>query len=518
MDAIDARKVCKDYYEYKVFFKGKLLMRALHNVSFNVKKHDFFGLLGPNGAGKTSLISILTTNLKMTSGEVYINGYNLETEEKKIRECISWSFGADYEGVGWSSVYKNMMLAASFIGLTKDKAKARVEYLLKQFDLYEHRHLDVWRLSLGMGSKYSLAVAMIKNPDILFLDEPLTGLDVETKEHLRYILHDINDNGTTLVYTTHQLQEIEQFCKNVMVVKKGHVAYAGSLKKLKEKYRNYNALDVECVGKNITAFLEKLKQKVSYIQDYEIQESYHDHHYLNIFTKVPSEEVLHKIAAQFTNNDISIRQINAGVLSLENVFKKIIDGEEDNKQRIRHYRMTMETPQLKDIKLLKSSDPEIREHTCVVFWKYNKSLVKQVLAKMLLDSHDMKIAALKAIADIKAPELLRWVHNALDEDDPEIRRQAIITLTMYGDEQALHEIMELLLDTNHVLEVLEEIATMPKEIQHKLGEEVKELSLNDKQFLQYNIKKTKNAEQLYHLLHLKHKTYKEYKKAKNKDT
>lgn len=516
MYAIDAKKVCKEYYEYKVFFKGKLLTRALHNISFTVKKGDFFGLLGPNGAGKTSLISILTTNLKMTAGKVLINGYDLEKDEKKIRESISWSFGADYEGVGWSSVYKNMMLAASFIGLKKNTAKQRVDYLLKQFDLYEHRHLDVWRLSLGMGSKYSLAVAMLKDPEILFLDEPLTGLDIETKEHLRYILHDINDNGTTLIYTTHQLQEIEQFCKNVLVLKKGHVAYLGSLKQLKDRYRNYNVLDIECVGKNITSFLERLKSTVPYVQDYEIQESYHSHHYLNVFTKVPSENVLHKMATVFNTNHFTIRQINAGVLSLENIFKKIIDGEEDSKQRIRHYRLTKELPVLKDIKLLKSPDPEVREHACVVFWKYNKSLVKEVLAKMLIDSHDLKIAALKAIAEIEAPELMKFVHTAVDEDDPEIRKQAIIALTHSGDKQALDEIIELMLNPDHVAEVLEEIVSMPSEIQHKLSEEVKALSISDKQFLQYHIQRMKHADQLYHILHLRHKTYKEFKKAKNK--
>ena len=167
MDIISVKGLKKDYYQYKVFEKGKILTTALNDISFTVKKGDFFGLLGKNGAGKSTLLKILTTNLEKSAGKVMINGYDMDKDENNIKKYISWMFGVDYDGVGWSSVEKNLKLAAYFLGLKKGQAEKQVEELLKYFSLYKHRKLDVWRMSTGMQGKYSLCVAMLKNPKIL---------------------------------------------------------------------------------------------------------------------------------------------------------------------------------------------------------------------------------------------------------------------------------------------------------------------------------------------------------------
>ena len=102
---IDVSRLHKDFYQYKVFSKGKLLTHALKDVSFQVKQGDFYGLLGRNGAGKSTLLRILTTNLEKSSGKVVINGVDLDKDIQSIKQTISWMFGVDYEGIGWSSVY-----------------------------------------------------------------------------------------------------------------------------------------------------------------------------------------------------------------------------------------------------------------------------------------------------------------------------------------------------------------------------------------------------------------------------
>ena len=127
MDMVNVKNVCKDYYQYRVFMRGKLLTQALKNVSFTVKRGDFFGLLGKNGAGKSTLLKILTTNLEKSAGKVSVNRYDLDKDEDKIKQSISWMFGVDYDGIGWSSVEKNLLLAASFLGLRKGEAEERVK-------------------------------------------------------------------------------------------------------------------------------------------------------------------------------------------------------------------------------------------------------------------------------------------------------------------------------------------------------------------------------------------------------
>ena len=212
--------------------KGKLLTQALKNVSFTIKKGDFFGLLGKNGAGKSTMLKILTTNLEKSGGKVSINGYDLDTEENDIKRSISWMFGFDYNGVGWSSVEKNLLLAATFLGLKKWEAEQRTKKLLHQFGLYKHRKLDVWRMSTGMQGKYSLCVAMLKDPEVLFLDEPLLGLDFEAKQQLRELLQQLKKQGTTIIYTDQQLQEVEKLCNNVVVIDQGVKMYDGSMTRL----------------------------------------------------------------------------------------------------------------------------------------------------------------------------------------------------------------------------------------------------------------------------------------------
>ena len=128
---IEVNNLYKEYYQYKVFRKGKLLTKALNNISFKVKEGDFFGLLGQNGAGKTTLIKLLTTNLKKTAGSIHIDGVDIEQNIRKIKPQISWMFGVDYEGYGWSSIEKNLKLAAYYLGMTTQQAEKRIKELLE---------------------------------------------------------------------------------------------------------------------------------------------------------------------------------------------------------------------------------------------------------------------------------------------------------------------------------------------------------------------------------------------------
>ena len=335
---ITVRDLKKDYYQYKVFFRGKLLTKALSGISFDVHPGDFVGLIGVNGAGKSTLMRILTTNMEKTSGKVQIYGNDIEREQEKIKEDISWMFSQDYSGIGWASLEKNMALAASFIGIPDAEAKQRIDYLLKKFKLDDKRTNDVWRLSTGMLAKYSLAVALLRNPKILFLDEPLLGLDTYAKDEIRSILKELNDKGTTIVYTDHQLQEVEKICKRLLIINEGKLLFDGSVKKLKQMYRDTNVLDIVCTGKNINKVLYTL-QKQHLFLDYTVLESEGRTHSIRLYTSIDSKQLLVRIAQALRRYKISVDQMNAGLLGLEDVYRKFlkVDSNEHKAQKLESF-------------------------------------------------------------------------------------------------------------------------------------------------------------------------------------
>ncbi|MFH1445126.1 MAG: ABC transporter ATP-binding protein [Nanoarchaeota archaeon] len=321
---IEVRNLRKNYYEYKVFKKGKLLTRALKGVSFNVKRGDFIGLLGLNGAGKTTLMKILTTNMRETSGKVLVNGFDVNSDQRKVRKSISWMYGVDYYGVGWASVQKNLELAANILGLEKKKSKQIIDRTIKEFGLQKFRKLDVWRLSTGLRARYSLAVAMMKNPKILFLDEPLIGLDVESKDAVRKKLNELNQNGLTILYTSHQLNEVEKVCKKIILINDGKIVHQGYTDDLKNRYRKINLLEIRCKTEDLVGIRKSLLREKNIINDIEVLGSRGNEHQLKIYTNVDSSEALLPIGKLFKNKNVILQSLNVGTVDLETVFKKVI--------------------------------------------------------------------------------------------------------------------------------------------------------------------------------------------------
>ncbi len=503
MGIIDVQDLSKDYFQYKVFSKGKLLTKALKHVSFSIKKGDFFGLLGVNGAGKSTLLKILTTNLTKSSGSAMIDGMDIERHENEIKQKISWMFGIDYTGVGWSSLEKNMLLAAYFMGLSKQKAERRVKELLTYFELYKHRKLDVWRLSAGMEGKYALAIAMLKEPEILFLDEPLLGLDVPTKDSLREYLVQLNKEGTTIIYTDHQLQEMEKVCRNVVMIHDGEKVYDGDMESLKQTHRDTHILECVCQAPHINRVLLQASKQMKFIRDYELLESQNDVHKVKIFTNIDSKLALAPVGNFFHKHQIVIESLNAGLLSLEDVFKKFLqkNPEENKAEKLRYFKQAHEKPLKKHVQLLQHEHHQVRSAACALLYSEYKDKVNRTLKNMLDMTRDMQLASIRVIGDTKSKALLHAMKKKLKGSDLEIKANIVVALAKIG-EDVVDEVMELLLNGESCKVILENVEKFDEEVLVDVCEQIKRLRRSDLYFLLHHIKQTNRPEKILETLQL----------------
>lgn len=201
---------------------------ALDGVTLEVQPGELFGLLGPNGAGKTTLIKILVTLLLPTSGRALVDGYDVSTQAQQVRERISMVSGGEHSGYGLLTVREQLWMFAQFYGIPTPEAHARIDRLLQVVGLYEDRHRKVQEMSTGMRQKMNLVRGLVSEPQILFLDEPTVGLDVEAGRDVRaYIKTWMGDHpGRTILLTTHYMSEAEELCDRVAIIHKGKIIAA----------------------------------------------------------------------------------------------------------------------------------------------------------------------------------------------------------------------------------------------------------------------------------------------------
>ncbi len=500
---IDVNHLFKDFYQYKVFRRGKLLTHALKDVSFKVKQGDFYGLLGRNGAGKSTLLRILTTNLEKTAGTVTINNIDLDKDIRQIKDTISWMFGVDYEGVSWSSVYKNLLLAAYYTGLSKHQAEKRVQELLHYFDLHHHKKLDVWRLSTGLKGRYALAVAMLKQPSVLFLDEPLLGLDVPTKDQVRSYLKQLNKDGVTIIYTDHQLQEMEKVCRNLIIIEAGEKLYDGSLEDLKQKYRDTHVVDFVAGGSEINKVLLQLTNDLSTVKDYEVISSQNNVHTVKIYTTINSTQALLSIAQYLQKKKLSLESMNAGLLSLEDVYKKFLKKpkQDIHANKLHSFIKAKEEPTKHYARYLQSSQPDVRGAACSAFLPHQRKQVEEILQKMLTQSQVMRIASLEIIGRAKASHLLKDLLKKKYHDLP-TKLYLTLALGKIGDISVIHDLVTYLQDETLCKQVLEHVPELAPNVQLLLHHTLRRLSRHDLQFITYHIDQSDQKEQIYQALHL----------------
>jgi ABC-2 type transport system ATP-binding protein len=211
-------------------------VHAVQNVSFSVAKGECFALLGPNGAGKSTTIKMLITLLSPDSGEAKVNGFSLK-EPSHIRESIGYvpqSLSVD----GSLTAFQNLSIFGKLYGLTSAELKERVPRILAMMDLTDAAHRPVSQFSGGMVRRLEIGQSILHRPAVIFLDEPTVGLDPVARNTLwKHIRQLRKEYGTTLLMTTHYMEEAEELCDRIAVMDKGRIVAIGTLKELRKEAR-----------------------------------------------------------------------------------------------------------------------------------------------------------------------------------------------------------------------------------------------------------------------------------------
>ena len=204
---------------------------ALKSIDLKVEKGDFFALLGPNGAGKSTTIGILCSLVNKTSGKVSIFGTDIDQDFAKAKKYLG-VVPQEFNFNVFETVFNVVVTQAGFYGISRSVAEERAEKYLKQLDLWDKRNDQSRMLSGGMKRRLMIARALIHEPEVLILDEPTAGVDIELRRSMWEFIKKLNEQGTTIILTTHYLEEAEQLCRNIAIINAGEIVENTSVKAL----------------------------------------------------------------------------------------------------------------------------------------------------------------------------------------------------------------------------------------------------------------------------------------------
>jgi ABC-2 type transport system ATP-binding protein len=292
----------------KVYKNG---IKALKAIDLQVDEGDFFALLGPNGAGKTTAIGITTSLVTKTSGVVEVFGHDIDRELEAAKSCI----GLVPQEINFNmfeTPFTIVVNQAGFYGIPRPLAKQRAEKYLKQLQLWDRRNSIARALSGGMKRRLMIARALMHEPKLLILDEPTAGVDIEIRRSMWEFLREINAQGTTIILTTHYLEEAENLCRNIAIIDGGNIIERDSmvnvLRKLQTEVFVFNLRDSRAAAPRLSGFNAVLS----------------DEHTLEI--EMSKSQSLNDIFAQLTAQGITVNSMRNKVNRLEELFIRLVDG------------------------------------------------------------------------------------------------------------------------------------------------------------------------------------------------
>ncbi len=206
-------------------------LQALKGIDLNVEKGDFFALLGPNGAGKSTTIGIISSLVTKTSGEVKILDIDIDENHSLAKKKLG-VVGQEVNFNQFEKVGDIIRNQAGYYGLSFKQARDNAKYYMRKLDIWDKRNEQARKLSGGMKRRVMVAKALVNNPDLLILDEPTAGVDIELRRSLWDFLTEINDQGTTIILTTHYLEEAERLCRNIAIIDSGEIVENTSMQEL----------------------------------------------------------------------------------------------------------------------------------------------------------------------------------------------------------------------------------------------------------------------------------------------
>jgi len=244
--AVETRQLTR-VFNPKSKKEGKSV-KALDSVDLKIERGELFGLLGPNGAGKTTLLKILSTLLLPTTGKAFVSGFDVEKEFVEIRKRINMVSGGEISGYGLLTVRENLWMFSQFYGIKSSVAHERIDKMLDQFGLVDKKNEKVRALSTGQRQKMNVIRGFVTNPEIIFLDEPTLGLDVNASRIIRDFIVDWvrEDKGKrTVLLTTHYMAEADQLCDKIAIIDDGRILACDSPENLKKLVKMNSTLKLD---------------------------------------------------------------------------------------------------------------------------------------------------------------------------------------------------------------------------------------------------------------------------------
>lgn len=289
-------------------FNDKLV---LDNVSYEVEKGEIFGFIGPNGAGKSTLINIMTSLLEPDSGTVKICGYDILKESIKAKECIGY-VPQDISLLEELTAYDNLEFFGAFYGLKGKELKERIKEALEVTGLSDKKKEKVKKFSGGMKRRLNIAAAIMHHPKVLIMDEPTVGVDPQSRNHIFNFTKNIcKEWGTTVIYTSHYMEEVEELCKRVFIVDLGREIAYGSKEEIKSSVFPNNKVIIEASG--ITAELILNISKIKGVLNVKENQD-------SIILTIDSNFKLNNVLLTLEENKINIKKISYEEAKLEDVF------------------------------------------------------------------------------------------------------------------------------------------------------------------------------------------------------
>lgn len=307
-------------YNLKVSYDGRDYV--VDDISFNVKEGEIFGFLGPNGAGKTTTIRVLTTLIKPSSGSVEVLGMDVTKKGLEIRKRIGVILQQpSYE---WTlSVEDNLSVYGTLWNLSKEERTSRIESMMAKFDLNEIRKKNASDISIGQRRRLQLVRELMHKSDLLFLDEPTIGLDPLAKKKVLSYFKSMSREGTTIFFTTHNLDEADFLCDRVGIINRGKIYAIDSVENLKTKYEGDKTVEVIVSGE-VDDLVKRLRTNVT---DLSVGLPDNGDITLKIVTgRLP--DTMEVINDFIKEKDNSLLWLNIKKTELEDVFFKVVEGDQ----------------------------------------------------------------------------------------------------------------------------------------------------------------------------------------------
>ena len=297
--ALDIENLCKIYPKN---------FKALDQVSLKVNAGEFYALLGPNGAGKSTLIGIISSLVNKSNGKVEILGIVIDKNHSLAKQKMG-IVGQEVNFNQFETVYQILTQQAGYFGLDKKIVKTNSEYYLKALDLWDKRNEQGRNLSGGMKRRLMVAKALVNEPELLILDEPTAGVDIELRRSLWKFLKEINEKGTTIILTTHYLEEAEKLCKNISIIDQGKIVKTSSMKSLLKELES--EIYVFEMKQTVPHDLKLDNLKINKIDE------------MTISVTVGKSKGIDEVLKIFQSNNIEINSIHNETNRLEELFLKL---------------------------------------------------------------------------------------------------------------------------------------------------------------------------------------------------